>query len=92
MEKTIDKSLIKSLASVLMILYALLYNHPIAFYISILIIIFSIINLANTVSIYSKASKESRLGYLNTTIGRFTASVFLIGVYIAYIIEYLKNL
>lgn len=91
MNESIDKSLMKSLASVFMIIYALQYNYPIAFYISMLIIIFSIINIANAVSIYIKATKESRIDYFNSIICRFTASVFLIGVYFAYVIEFIKN-
>lgn len=92
MKRIIDNSLKTCLLSVLLILYALQYDNRIAFYISVLFTIISIIQLAKSVSIYRKSEAESRRSYFNACLSRFTASVFVIGVFIAYAIEFIKNI
>ncbi len=92
MEKTVDNSLKACLVSVLFILYALQYDNRGAFYFSVLFTIISMIQLAKSVSIFRKSEAESRRNCFNTCVNRFTASVFLIGVYISYVIEFIKNI
>lgn len=92
MELKIDNSLKACLLSVLLILYALQNDNRVAFYLSAVFTIVSIIQLAKSVSIFRKSAAESCSNCFYTCINRFTASVFLIGVYISYVIEFIKNI
>lgn len=91
MGRRIDYSLMLSLSGVFVIIDASLNDYKSGIYSSVFFIILAIMRLTKVVSVFRKCSKQLRGKLFNANINRFTASVFLIGVYVAYFIEYIHN-